>query len=344
MKFITLLLRLYTLPIFVVLLGFIIYYVVFIKIDSIKNEQKHSSAFKQEVSTLANSSKTSSKEEIINNIKNSSNEEFIKTTLQDNLEEIKSSTSHAKDIESNKIALAEDKDPLKNKPLEDIKANIKQKLIANIKANVANLRESPSTNSKIIAKLYKKDDLEVLQELNYWSKVKIRSKEGYVLSRLLVHKVEPKDNIKQDLAKEIVKEPTLEPAKEISSNKKEQEIPKAQDVATTKIAREKNKENLIDPKPSLELDSKSQDAVLPTINKDSLEVEVKDSLKQAFVNVSKANIRSKPSQNSRIIAKAPFNRVVNIVKIENDWVRIKYTFKNLHIDGYVLKDLIRFNP
>ncbi|PAF50127.1 hypothetical protein BKH43_05825 [Helicobacter sp. 13S00401-1] len=99
-----------------------------------------------------------------------------------------------------------------------------------------------------------------------------------------------------------------------------------------------------------ELTPHKEDSETSTLPKEVLEdkKEVLEPLesKKAIVLAHSANVREEPNEESRIVAKSPRGREVNVLSVRDGWAFIEYEFKGktsvLNIKGYILERLLKY--
>ena len=95
------------------------------------------------------------------------------------------------------------------------------------------------------------------------------------------------------------------------------------------------------PKSPSPIDKKPLDL---TIDKSSLKKAESGSPNNAKIIVNIALIRTNPSRNAPVIAKAPLGREMQILSFEgenDEWAKIRYIFGSREINGYVAKRLLK---
>ena len=183
-----------------------------------------------------------------------------------------------------------------------------------VKSNLGlNLRTKPSTDSAIIAKLPKYTQVKVLQQVGKWSKVLVDS----------IPQTKPTQTLQGYVISQALSNTLLPP----------QEQSQAQNIESTPQKAPKTPQN------------KEQDST-PNLPQNKTE-------SYAKVIVNTAMVRTKPSTDSIIIAKAPKGRKMQILSFEKDkdntqWAKIYYIFESQsgrrEIQGYVAKRLLEPIP
>lgn len=229
---------------------------------------------------------------------------------------LRESSQKAQTIKETKVALDSAKAPIKDSAKATAKATTKESLpkVLYVKSSVGiNLRQAPSTNATILAKLSQYTQVQVLESSQKWLKVSVHNKQGYVLKSLLLDSLPPH----------------IATAKATQNAK----------VVESKVA---------DSNKTLDSSPLSPSALFNQIEVPKKE-SAESSAKMAKVRVNAAYIRAMPSIESGAVAKAPKGRIMQVLSISKDsngieWAKIYYNFNGKSgkraIEGYVARRLL----
>lgn len=217
------------------------------------------------------------------------------------------------------------------------------------------VRETTSTNSKILTNLYRGDEVEVLEEISGWYKVKVNGKEGYIKSEYLSVTEDntsesESENTNHTNTKVYVKSVpsfsannigTIDSGKTVTikdqinnwykisdgnvtgwvlNNKLGGEIAKTEEPETETTAEPEKIEQQTTETPKQEEKEESTTTTTETINK------------VGIVSVRTARVRKEPSKTGEIIDLLDYNNEVTVEEKQGTWYKINYNGKNGYMD------------
>ena len=167
----------------------------------------------------------------------------------------------------------------------------------------------PQITSTVILTITKDAKITVIEEAGNWSYINVNNKLGWVRT----------SSIKAEEPKQEEKPAETEPAKseETKPVEKTEEPKKQEETKPTETKPEETKpvETAKETKPAT-------------------------TLKKGYINVESANVREKPSTDSKVVTNLLLNADVEIIEESGDWYKI--SFQNKYF-GYVAKRLISAN-
>ncbi|MFP4698541.1 MAG: SH3 domain-containing protein [Eubacteriales bacterium] len=204
-----------------------------------------------------------------------------------------------------------------------------------IAANVLNVRSGPSTSNTIISKLYKGQEVKILEHNNDWYQIETNNSIAYIYDEY-VDITDPdsatvtasKLNVRNKPSLYGNKLAQLNKGEEVSIISKSGEWYYVTDGNITGYVFDSYL-NLVDSNKSPQGES----------NERELLQSEKDTNKIAVVNASVLNVRQQPSLGSSIINKVYRYNQLDVIKVTTDWVEIKTNNGN---KGFVYKDYVTF--
>ncbi len=234
---------------------------------------------------------------------------------------------------------------------------------AKIVVETANLRETASTNSKILELVNKNENVEVLEKNGEWTKVKYKGIEGYIKTELINIKQEEKNEEKPVEPESKVQniemtENKVENNEEIKGKYKVKEdttlkvIPLINSLDVEKINKDteielidimNNWANIIVNGRQGWVRYEKLEKILPIVEPEKkVEQEQEEPKKteqvskKMYINSETVNVRSKADKNSNLVMQIAKNEQVEVLAAENGWSKIKYNNK----EGYILSSLL----
>lgn len=239
---------------------------------------------------------------------------------------------------------------------------------AKISVETANLRETADSEGKILEQLSKNEEVEVLEKIGDWYKVKAKGITGYLRQDLITLKekastsennvteakqeVNTQSNSQLENTQEINKDDTK---KIVTTDTKLKIVPaiNATDIIEVKNGKEVTvletindwvcvqtettkgwirKENLKD------LENKEEQKQEESSNQEqSEETKIEEKvLKTLYINNDTVNLRKEANTNSEIVAKLSLNTAVDVYAEENGWSKVKVNEK----EGYISSSLL----
>lgn len=221
--------------------------------------------------------------------------------------------------------------------------------VGTINTDAIRIRKEPTTDSDIIIIAYKNEEVEVLEKVNDWYKIKYKTYTGYIRNDLLNVSEEEKqfetlpqqesnndNNINIENIEYIIKDNVnVKILPSISSS----DIANVEKGVTIKIIKKMN--NWV----CIELNSKT--GWIPNVyleekasEQQETNAQPQDVIKTGYINVALANIRVEPNTTCEVLTTITKNKAVEIIEELDDWYKIKLD-NNF---GYISKPLISNEP
>lgn len=214
-----------------------------------------------------------------------------------------------------------------------------------------NVRQEPSTESKLITRVTQDDEVEVIEKAGAWYKIKTKNKTGYVYGEYI--KVDDskisEEDIKQDndeVIPEIEKsfyiseDAKLSIVPNIASNiiytaKKDIPVEKIEDINGWSYIKVENFYGWIRIDYLKEQDHKESSKE----NKEELQKEENQETKNSikYTKYDKVNLRQEPSIDSKTLQKLSLNTEVTVIEeVDSKWSKVKVGDKS----GYISSELL----
>ncbi|WP_438617153.1 SH3 domain-containing protein, partial [Paraclostridium sp.] len=212
-----------------------------------------------------------------------------------------------------------------------------------VTATSLNVRSGPSTSNSVIGSVGYNQKVEVISEINGWSKIKYNGKEGYVSSEYLKDtdgggSVTPDPNPTPNPTKtKVVTATSLNVRSGPSTNnsvigslKLNEKVEVISESNGWSKVKYNGKEGYVSS--TYLKDTDGGGSVTPDPNP------TPDPIKTKVVTATSLNVRSGPSTNSSVIGSLKLNEKVEVISESNGWSKVKYNGKEGYVSSTYLKD------